>query len=137
MRVLVTATNAEGSASQASNPTATVTAAGPVNTVAPAISGTARRAETLTATPGTWSGNDNTFAYQWQRGGVDIAGATGATYTPVAADVGATLRVRVTATNPDGSASRDERLDGGGAGRAAGQHEPCRSPPATPCARRR
>ena len=69
------------------------------------VSGTARRAETLTATPGTWSGNDNTFAYQWQRGGVDIAGATGATYSPVTADVGATLRVRVTATNPDGSAT--------------------------------
>ena len=45
------------------------------------------------------------YAYQWQRdfgeGYVDIAGATGATYTLTVADVDATVRVLVTATNPD------------------------------------
>lgn len=35
--------------------------------------------------------------YQWQRGGQDIAGATGATYRPTAADAGAGLRVVATA----------------------------------------
>ena len=45
------------------------------------------------------------YAYQWQRdfgeGYVDIAGATGATYTLTVADVDATVRVLVTASNPD------------------------------------
>ena len=106
IRVLVTATNAEGNASQASNPTATVAGDGPVNTVAPAITGSAQRASTLTAVPGTWSGTGNTYAYQWQRDGVNIAGATGSSYELTLADVGATVRVLVTATNSDGSGSR-------------------------------
>ena len=50
------------------------------------------------------------YAYQWQRrapagASVNIAGATGATYTLDAADVGAEIRLRVTATNPDGTLS--------------------------------
>src|SRR5690554_705476 len=50
---------ASGSAS-ASTPSA------PVNTVAPSISGDAVVGETLTADPGTWTGNpEPTFAYQW------------------------------------------------------------------------
>src|SRR5262249_11410449 len=57
-------------------------------------------------TPGTWSGNGNTIGYQWQRGTVDIAGATGQTYDLTAADVGATVRVVVTASNPDGTSSK-------------------------------
>jgi hypothetical protein len=68
--------------------------------------------ETLTADDGTWSGTTPmTFAYQWQRcdtngaNCADIAGATSKTYTAVAADVGHTLRVRVTATNSAGSAA--------------------------------
>ncbi len=104
--LVVTATNPEASSSQASTATATVLGDGPLNTVAPAITGTAQRAATLTATPGTWTGNGNAIAYQWQRGTVDIAGATGQTYELTAADVGATVRVVVTATNPDGSSSR-------------------------------
>jgi hypothetical protein len=106
VRLLVTATNPEGSASQTSNATATVAGDGPANTVAPTISGTAQRAATLTATAGTWSGNGNTISYQWQRGTVDIAGATNQTYELTGADVGATVRVVVTATNPDGASSK-------------------------------
>ena len=45
------------------------------------------------------------YAYQWQRdfgeGYVDIAGATGSSYTLTVADVDALVRVVVTATNPD------------------------------------
>ena len=52
-------TNPERSASAASNATATVAGDGPVNTVAPTISGTAQRTAALTSTPGTWSGNGN------------------------------------------------------------------------------
>src|SRR4030095_13365252 len=77
LRLVVTATNPEGSTSPASTATATVLGDGPVNTIAPTISGTAQRAATLTATPGTWTGNGTTIGYQWQRGATDIAGATG------------------------------------------------------------
>ena len=110
VRVLVTTTNPEGSAGQASDPSAAVIGDGPVNTVAPALSGSPQRASTLSATSGSWSGEGNAYTYQWQRftGGawVNIAGATGASYELVLADVGATVRVLVTATNPDGSGNR-------------------------------
>ena len=111
MRVVVTATNAAGSRSAASDPTTTVAAAPPANTAAPTIAGTPEDGETLTAEPGTWSGTGPiTFGYQWRRcdgagaNCADIAGASAQTYTAGAADVGATLRVEVTASNDGGSA---------------------------------
>ncbi len=112
VRVLITATNPDGSDSAASAATATVAAAPPVNTTKPVITGTAQRASTLIATAGSWSGIGNSYAYQWQRsadqGGVwqNINGATSATYTLVLADVGTIVRIVVTTTNPDGSASQ-------------------------------
>ena len=45
-----------------------------------------------------------TISYQWQRGGVDIAGATGATYTTTQADVGSALRVIASYTDGQGTA---------------------------------
>jgi len=79
----------------------------PVNTVAPVIGGATRGGSTLTAAVGTWSPAGTTYAFQWQRdsgsGHADIAGATASTYTLVTADVGSSVRVAVTATNPDGS----------------------------------
>ena len=86
VRLVVTATNPEGSASAASNPTATVAGDGPVNTIAPTISGTAQRGSTLNSTRGTWSGIGNTYTLQWQRdagsGYVDIHGRNAAPATP-------------------------------------------------------
>jgi hypothetical protein len=76
-----------------------------VNISPPAISGTAMEGQQLEASSGVWSGTEPiTYAYQWRRcdagGGscVDIAGATTATYIVQAADIGSTLRIRVTAT---------------------------------------
>ena len=75
------------------------------------VTGTATEGETLTADMSgivDGDGLDNAaYAYQWTRmpsggGDADIAGATGATYVPVFADVGATLRVRVTVTDDEG-----------------------------------
>jgi hypothetical protein len=78
----------------------------PVNTVAPAVTGTATVGQTLTTTNGTWTGAPApTFTYQWQRSGSNIGGATSSTYVLVVADVGATVRCVVTATNPLGAAS--------------------------------
>ncbi|HEY2319666.1 MAG TPA: hypothetical protein VGH67_15270 [Solirubrobacteraceae bacterium] len=111
LRILITASNADGTSRVASAATATVPTAAPVNTVAPGVSGTARRGFLLTATPGTWSGIGNALAYQWQRstdGGstwASIAGATSTTYTLGVGDEGTTLRVLVTAANPDATVS--------------------------------
>ncbi|MBB5827039.1 family 43 glycosylhydrolase [Micromonospora carbonacea] len=70
-------------------------------TTLPSISGTAKVGRTLTADPGRWDEKKLTFSYQWLRGGKVIAGATGRTYVPKAADVGYRLSVRVTATRSD------------------------------------
>ncbi|WP_425956343.1 hypothetical protein [Xylanimonas sp. McL0601] len=64
----------------------------------PTISGAAQVGKTLTAVPGTWAPSAS-FAYQWSRSGVAITGATRSTYALVAADLGKTMTVKVTATN--------------------------------------
>lgn len=84
--------------------------AAPVNTALPTITGTAQQSQTLTTSNGTWTGPGTiTYAYQWLRcnrngnGCSAISGATSRTYALRGADVGSTIRARVTATNPDGS----------------------------------
>lgn len=103
IRVLVTATNADGSTTANSKPTDVVTSSsGPQMRSRPTISGKLAIGEELTANPGEWTGNP-TFSYQWQRcdangNGCDsITGATSRTYTVRTADKDHTLRVRVTA----------------------------------------
>ena len=80
------------------------------NTVAPAVSGTARDDLTLSSTLGTWSGTPSIdYTRQWQRcdaagaACADVPGATGATYPLTGADVGSRMRVRVVATNDAGA----------------------------------
>ena len=111
VRVEVTASNPDATVKSDSAATATVTAAPPVNTQLPAVSGIAQRASTLTATQGTWSGSGNAYGYQWQRntgsGYTNITGATAGIYTLAVADENATVRVEVTATNPDGTVRAD------------------------------
>ncbi len=112
LRVAVTATNSVGPTTATSNATAVVQGASsaPVNTVPPTITGTPQVGQVLTAGPGDWNGTQPlAFAYAWQRcdsGGAicsPISGATTASYTLVAADLGKTMRVVVTATNGAGS----------------------------------
>jgi hypothetical protein len=86
-------------------------AVAPSNSTAPTVSGTPQEAETLTVAPGSWVGDAPiSFSYQWLRcdasGGscASIIGQTATTYALKSVDVGATLRVAVTATNTDGSA---------------------------------
>ena len=77
-------------------------------TGAPAIGGTPRVGETLTAsTSGIADADgldDARFAHQWMRADADIPGATGPTYTAVAADEGRRLKVRVGFTDDAGHA---------------------------------
>jgi hypothetical protein len=86
------------------------TAAAPVNSTLPTVSGTAKVGQTLTVSNGTWSGSPTSYSYQWQRctsstSCTDITGATNKTYTVTSADSGHTLRAAVTATNADGKAT--------------------------------
>lgn len=77
----------------------------PVNTVAPAITGTTTVGQTLTVTNGTWTGTATiTFARKWLADGVVIAGATATTYLLAAGQLGKVITVEVTATGPGGVA---------------------------------
>ena len=82
----------------------------PTNTTPPSISGTPTVGNVLTANPGTWTSTTQpTYKYQWERCNTtgqacsDLAGQTNQTYTVQQADVGSTIRVRVTASNSGGS----------------------------------
>lgn len=114
LRVRVTATNADGSESDTSVPTAVATAAlsQPSETSPPTMTGTPQDNSLLGAYPGKWNGSTPiTFSYQWRtcdkNGGScgDIQGATNQWYGVTSHDVGHTLRVRVTATNEAGTGS--------------------------------
>jgi hypothetical protein len=88
---------------------AAATAAKPVNTSPPTVSGTPQEDHVLTGDRGTWTNNPSDFNYFWMRcdktGGScsNIVGAHALTYTLTSADVGNTIRFRVQASNGDGS----------------------------------
>lgn len=110
MRVRVTATNADGSRTAASNATPTVVGGRPVNTSTPMVRGTMTVGSVVTADPGSWTGvQPISFSYRWLRcnaqGGscASIQGATGATYRLSSADVNRKIRFNVTARNSRGS----------------------------------
>ena len=75
----------------------------PVNTTAPAVTGTGAVGNTLSVTNGNWTYVPTSYAYQWRRDGANIAGATAATYLLVAADSTHSISCSVTATNAAGS----------------------------------
>ena len=111
MRVRVTATNAEGAQTVASNPTTTVLGP-PVNTSLPSVRGTMVSGSVVTADPGSWSGATSiSFSYRWLRcntqGGecVSIGGATGRNYRLTQSDVNHRMRFSITARNSIGSAT--------------------------------
>lgn len=79
--------------------TQTITGEPPSNTAVPTISGTPEVGDTLTASPGTWSGSTPiSYSYAWSDG------ATGQTDTLTSADVGQNITVTVTASNDIGTA---------------------------------
>ncbi|MGZ4330960.1 MAG: hypothetical protein ACXVXL_23510 [Solirubrobacteraceae bacterium] len=110
VRVYVSATSPGGTASAVSSGAGPVAAAPPINTGAPAVMGSAQVGATLTAAVGSWNPAAETFTYSWQRaygsnGFQAIPGATRSSYTVSPNDLGDTIRVIVTAINPDGTAA--------------------------------
>jgi hypothetical protein len=83
-------------------------ATAPVNTRLPSIAGVPQSSKTITADPGSWTGDPTSFEYQWQRcdasGGSCIPVGSGVSYTCVPSDIDKTMRVSVKATNTAGSA---------------------------------
>jgi len=84
----------------------------PSNETLPTIDGDAVVGSKLTADPGTWNGSSPiSFQYQWLICGAkgeacsNIGGATGKTFTVRSGDEGNTIRVKVIASNRDGSAN--------------------------------
>ena len=109
LRVVVTATNAEGKASATSPPSDVIGSAnGPTNNVKPAVSGSPVVGDTLSVSNGSWTPAPSSFTRHWQRcatdltGCLNISGATGQTYGVRSADVGHRLRALVTAHSSGG-----------------------------------
>ena len=75
---------------------------------APAIDGTPRVGETLTASTSGISDEDGltqvSYSYQWNRNDAGISGATGSSYTLTDSDQEATITVRVAFTDDEGNA---------------------------------
>jgi hypothetical protein len=97
--IRVTVSRADCVGSLSSSPTGAVL---PLLTGTVAITGAAVEGQTLTANTGSLNGT-GTISYQWKRGGADIIGATGASYTLVAADGGAFITVAVSRQGYGGS----------------------------------
>ena len=110
IRSVVLATNGGGSASATSAATAVIVPEPPANTALPQITGAAVNGAQLSASTGTWTNVPTGYTHQWRRCDAagaacsNIGGATQSTYTLTGADVAATLRVVVTATNAGGQA---------------------------------
>jgi hypothetical protein len=110
LRLDVTASNADGKATVRANATSLVPAkTGQPNEVTPPkVSGQAVVGEKLTASSGTWMGNQPiSYTFKWQSCNVAVTscpgtGASGTTYTVKASDVGKRVRVKVIAKNSVG-----------------------------------
>ena len=95
--------------------TVTFSSDGPWADNAPAIAGSPAVGTSLTGTNSDWTPGA-TVTRRWRRcnlagaGCADIPGATGASYTVTAADLGRTLRFANTATDVDATRTADSRL---------------------------
>ncbi len=123
IRVVLSASNAGGSTQASSAATEVIApdpppAPAPTNMTLPTVAGVAVAGEALTASAGTWSGSPTSFSYQWQDCNAagescsNLGGATGASHSLAAGDVGHSLRVVVTASNAGGSSSASSAATG-------------------------
>ena len=127
LRVGVTGTNVVTTVTAFSVVTSLITVP-PANTLLPSVTGTAAVGTQLTGNNGTWTGSPvPTLTDQWLRcdtsgnSCVNIGGATSINYTPVQADAGTTLRLKVTGTSTSGTDLRTVGTDGD-RHRPAGEH---------------
>jgi hypothetical protein len=99
----VVPTNVNAPSGAVSVPAVSVAAATvPGITARPVISGTALPGYALTCSTGTWSGGPTRFAFQWNRNGTRVAGATTAVYKVQTADETHEVTCSVTASNAAG-----------------------------------
>jgi len=77
----------------------------PTSTARPTVAGAAKTGSVLTCAPGSWIGDPGAFAYQWNRDGTPIPGATSPTFRLQAIDEGNAVTCTVTATNVAGAGS--------------------------------
>lgn len=102
---VIVAENVDGNSAQflLGATSAAATASVPANVSIPTISGTAQVNQTLVAATGTWTNSPLSYTYQWIVNNVDVNGETSSSYTVRQADLGAVIKVRVTASNAAGS----------------------------------
>jgi NHL repeat len=83
----------------------------PSNSTVPQVTGTPKVAPALSASTGAWFPTPSGYGYEWQdcdsagNSCTAIIGATASSYMLTTADVGHTIRVIVTASNPSGTAT--------------------------------
>jgi hypothetical protein len=100
LTVTLTATDSNGYSASATASGVAVTNAAPSFDATPSIDGTGLVGNTLTAVDTATSDTDAdsvTLSYQWQADGVDISGATAASYTLTSAEAHTDITVVVTA----------------------------------------
>jgi hypothetical protein len=109
LRVLVTATNADGATAVITWATDPIPGTPPSNDAAPSIDGAPEVGKPLIAAPGHWNGTSLSFSYAWSMcsaAGTDctlLPGATSETYVPTSRDLGQTLQVAVRGWNQAGT----------------------------------
>jgi hypothetical protein len=107
----VTARNSAGAFEATSGNSLEIPGATPRSVSPPEISGVPAAGETLTCSPGEWSGSPApTFEFQWLLNGVEIPSATGSAYTVTPADRGLNLACRVSASNREGGGDAASKL---------------------------
>jgi hypothetical protein len=74
----------------------------PVNTSAPALTGTPVPGQTLDCSAGTWANNPSGYTYAWLRDGSPLPGQYASTYVVQNADSGHSISCQVTAANVGG-----------------------------------
>ena len=128
-------------------------AVAPADATAPQVSGVGKVGGTLTCGEGAWTGVPMVFAYEysWLRDRSPIAGAQASTYSPGAADAGASVSCEVAAINDGGTSAPvassnsiaiaalvTEPVDNGGSGDggggASGDDSPAPPPAPAPLA---
>jgi hypothetical protein len=109
LRVLVTAVNANGSRTAASEKSSAV--AETYNVQIPVVRGTLVSGQLLEVTDGTWSSDyPLTFRYQWKRDGVSITGQISPSYTLTDSDINTDISVAVIAYSTLGSVSSNSTV---------------------------